>query len=332
MTGGGVDGTGVTVVIPTKNRRRLLDRAISSVLGQQGVDVSVIVVDDGSEDRTAEFVARHSDQRVQVLRHEVSQGVSLARNAGLALVTSPWVSFLDDDDVWSPHKLRHQLAALRDSAEGRRWVLSAAAFIDDNSVVRGIHYPLSVPMMPALLGLNVVPGGGSGVLAATELVRTVGGFDHRLSNLADWDMWIRLAQCGEPATAMEADVGYYLHRGSMSLDIERSRVEHAQIRNKYADLFEEYAAQNDFPDWHNYLGDMCKASRHWREALVEYRRAGHRSTSMGVLVAKIAVEAAAPSTYDSLRRRYRRNKPISGVDVVQEWLKQLPTAASLGTG
>ncbi len=329
-----MDARGVTVVIPTKNRRGLLDRAIASVLRQEDVDVDVIVVDDGSDDGTAEFVAHHSDQRVHLVRHEESQGVSRARNAGLARVTSPWVSFLDDDDIWSPHKLRRQLAALQESADDRGcpgWAVSAAAVIDENGRVLGIQSPMDVPMIPELFHMNVVPGGGSGVLAATELVREVGGFDHRLSNLADWDLWIRLAQYGEPAAVMEADVGYSLHNGAMSLDIDRSRVEQAQILDKYADLLEQHGAQNDPSKWHEYLGDMCRRSGRPREAVLEYRRAGRRGASLGLVAAKMSVVAVAPGTYDRLRRKNLFRKPVPGAAAVQQWLQQIPTAASLGT-
>ncbi len=314
--------------MPTKNRRKLLDRAISSVLRQEDVDVDVIVVDDGSQDDTAEFVAHHGDQRVRLVHHEVAQGVSLARNAGLAHVTRPWVGFLDDDDIWSPHKLRNQLVALMDSDDRPRWAVSAAAFVDSRGRVLGIQYPKMVPMMPALLRMNIVPGGGSGVLAATDLVKEVGGFDHRLSNLADWDMWIRLAQFGEPAAVDDVDVGYYLHDGSMSLDIDRSRVERAQILGKYADLVEQHGAQTDFSDWHSYLGDICMRSGHRREALLEYRRAGRRGPGKGVTIAKMSVTAVVPSAYDWLRRRSYLRKAGPDAAVVHEWLQQMSTGAS----
>jgi glycosyltransferase involved in cell wall biosynthesis len=317
--------------MPTKNRRRLLDRAISSVLKQEDVEVIVIVVDDGSDDDTAQFVAGHSDRRIQLVRHENSRGVSAARNAGLERVTTPWVSFLDDDDVWSPHKLRNQLAALQASADNRRWAVSAAAFIDANGHVLGIQYPKTVPMIPALLRINVVPGGGSGVLAATDLVREVGGFDDRLSNLADWDMWIRLSRYGEPVAVRRADVGYYLHRGSMSLDIERSRTERGRILEKYADLLAQHDGPNDYVEWHRYLGDMCMRGGHRREALLEYRLAGHRGPSKAIVLAKMSLTAVAPSVYDLARRTVRLRKGVPDVAVVHEWLQQLPAAPSTHT-
>src|SRR2546421_10333643 len=107
----------ISVVIPTRNRRALVSRALTTVLGQRNVDIEVFVVDEGSSDGTAELVRSLADSRVTVVRHETPKGVANARNAGLARARAPWVAFLDDDDVWAPDKLALQ----RDAATGARW-------------------------------------------------------------------------------------------------------------------------------------------------------------------------------------------------------------------
>ena len=94
-----------TVVIPTRNRPDLLCLTLTSVLRQRDVDLQVIVVDDGSTEDTAGVVSRSGDHRVRVLRQATSKGVSTARNVGLSEVTTEWVAFCDDDDLWSPDKL-----------------------------------------------------------------------------------------------------------------------------------------------------------------------------------------------------------------------------------
>src|SRR5690349_1209363 len=101
----------VSVVIPTRNRRELLLRAVRSVLHQREVSLSVVVVDEASTDGSADAVRALGDPRVQVVRHASPRGVSQARNTGLQQVQSPWVAFLDDDDLWAPDKLSAQLEA-----------------------------------------------------------------------------------------------------------------------------------------------------------------------------------------------------------------------------
>ena len=162
----------VTVVIPTKDRPRLLQETLSTVLGQQDVEVRVVVVDDGG---TLPYPGLLDDARVRVHRNEVSRGVAAARNAGLDLVDTPWVAFVDDDDLWSPRKLRRQLDALAEG--GCRWACSAAVSFTDDQILDIAtplpHDDLSGPMLSG----NYVPGGGSGVLVSTQLIRQVGGFE-----------------------------------------------------------------------------------------------------------------------------------------------------------
>ena len=71
---------GVTVVIPSRNRRDLLLRTLHSVLAQRDVVLTVLVVDDCGDDGTDEAVRALDDPRVQVVRHETRRGVSTARN------------------------------------------------------------------------------------------------------------------------------------------------------------------------------------------------------------------------------------------------------------
>ena len=101
-------GTGtpeVSVVVPTHNRSGLLAQTLHSVLWQRGVDLEVLVVDDGSADDTAEMVAGLADPRIRLLRHDHPQGVSAARNRGVAAASGRWLAFCDDDDLWAPDKL-----------------------------------------------------------------------------------------------------------------------------------------------------------------------------------------------------------------------------------
>ena len=103
----------VSVVIPTRDRSRLLGLTLHSVLWQRGVVVVVVVVDDGSTDDTAQTVAGLADPRVRLVRHDTAQGVSAARNRGITEAHGRWVAFLDDDDLWAPDKLACQLQAAR---------------------------------------------------------------------------------------------------------------------------------------------------------------------------------------------------------------------------
>jgi hypothetical protein len=127
-----------------------------------------------------------------------------------------WIALLDDDDLWSPDKLKHQLAA---AASGRSWVYAGAVEIDSHGVLVGGEPPPSPEQLARTLRRqNAMPAGSSNVLVRTELFRYVGGFDQRLTHLADWSLWLRLLPHGLPACAALPLVAYRQHAGQATLD------------------------------------------------------------------------------------------------------------------
>ena len=206
----------VSVVIPTHNRRRLLGQTLRSVLGQRGVDFEVVVVDDGSTDGTAEAVAALGDRRVRLLHHEHPRGVATARNVGATAAHGAWVAFLDDDDLWAPDKLAHQLATT-----GREdgWVYAGAVEVDGAGRLLGGTPPLPPDALLAeLTRHNPMPAGSSNVMVRAGLLADTGGFDPTLRHLADWDLWLRLARLSRPTCVAAPLVAYRIHPGQATMD------------------------------------------------------------------------------------------------------------------
>jgi glycosyltransferase involved in cell wall biosynthesis len=264
----------VTAVIPTHDRLGLLLRTLESVRGQAGVETAVVVVDDGGSDGTTEALRELDLPGVRVLRHETSKGVSAARNAGLALVTTPFTAFVDDDDLWAPTKTAEQLAAIGTTA-GARWSCAGALHVDRALDVTTYQAPPpSGRVDDALLVMNVVPGGGSGLLVETALAREVGGFDETISILADWDFDLRLALASPVASVDRPLVGYFVHPDSMfhdPLGVMRELTHLARVHDRLPDG-RAFAADRAW--WYSSmwsmargLGDRRTAGQLAREAL-----------------------------------------------------------------
>jgi glycosyltransferase involved in cell wall biosynthesis len=224
----------VTVVIPTRDRWTLLARsALRAALLQEGMEVETIVVDDGSADEAPAGLPGLDGPRVRVVRHRESHGVAAARNAGIREARGKWVAFLDDDDVWSPTKLREQLAAAAAARAG--FVYAGAVWVDERlGLIEGHAPPAPDTLVRELLRWNVLWGGGSNVVARRELLESLGGFDERLHQLADWDLWIRLALTAPCAAVDAVLVALLRHERSMLL-VDRRDVfaEFAYLREKH---------------------------------------------------------------------------------------------------
>ena len=216
----------VSVVIPTHDRPRLVQRAIRSVLAQVGVDLDIVVVDDGSDPA----VPCHADPRVRVLRNQGARGVAAARNLGVEAATGDWVAFLDDDDLWGPRKLISQIHAAK--SENRAWAVAGVVSVDAELHPLTGAPPSRVRVEDIRLR-NVVPGGASNVVARADIVKQLRGFDTELRHLADWDVWIQLSEHGPPAVVADPQVAYVQHGANASLDVEEIAAEIPIIERRF---------------------------------------------------------------------------------------------------
>jgi glycosyltransferase involved in cell wall biosynthesis len=323
----------VSVVVPTRDRRWLLEESLCTALGQRDVDLEVIVVNDGSSDDTGPFL-RSLDGRVTTIQHDVARGVSAARNAGLEAATHRWVAFLDDDDLWAPEKLVAQVEAMEHV--DALWSCAGALLVNERLRVIGYqHPPVQRELGDVLLARNVVPGGGSGVVVATNLARAVGGFDTGFSVFADWDFWIRLGLESPIAVVPRPLHAYRLHPAAMSMHVDvgpELRLIHEKFRSERAArgvVFDRAAmnvwvgdrhqrAGRRLPAAHSYLGTVPglsqpKAAIKTTEALVWpklYRvrdrlngRRARRSVDVEVgswLDGSVAAGTAAPERGDAV--------------------------------
>lgn len=105
-----------SVIIPTLNSSKTILKSIYSVLNQTCFDpiIEILVVDNGSIDRTIQLVNEVSCNKIRIL-YCGTRGASHARNYGVANATCDWIAFLDSDDCWGPDKIKHQIALIRHS-------------------------------------------------------------------------------------------------------------------------------------------------------------------------------------------------------------------------
>lgn len=213
----------VSVIIPTRNRLVMLQQTLSTVLGQRGVDVEAIVIDEGSSDGTPAWLASLDDPRVQVVRHDVPVRLPGARNAGARRATAEFLAFVDDDDLWSLDKLRAQLDAMK--ATGADWSYVGCVHVDEHLEPVAIQRAPDPAELGAILTrYNAVPGGGSGVVVSRRAFDAAGPFNETLNAAEDWEFWLRLSKVGRAAAVDRPLLAYRRLAHSMSHEIERMLV------------------------------------------------------------------------------------------------------------
>jgi len=321
----------VTAIVPTHNRRDTLPMTLQSILHQREVDLEVIVVDDGSSDDTYVWLTEVEDPRLRILHHEQPQGVAAARNAGLAEATTEYVAFCDDDDLWAPDKLAAQLDAIA-GAPGTRWsCTSAVSFVvgDDGRVELVYHQlaPEAEHLQASLLANNVVPGGGSSVLAQADLVRQAGGFRGGMAE--DWDLWIRLALAAPAANAPAPLSGYRIWRNrnsSRSSDLRAVESGTRALRQRYRDDARALGVSASVGDDDVYLAKLAlRGNLRW-QSFVRYARLARRAPKMmGWACAALVSPSAVDRETD---RRSSGAVPTEWRDEVLTWMAPLLT----GTG
>jgi glycosyltransferase involved in cell wall biosynthesis len=286
----------VSVVIPTRNRWRLLSsHALPSALAQEDVDFQVLVVDDGSTDETPAQLAELADPRLRVLRNDRSLRLPGARNAGARIADGAWLAFLDDDDLWSPRKLRSQLDCARESDAG--WVYGRAVVVDGKlRVLEDDPFPAPGELPSLLLGGNWIPGGGSNVAVRADVFRQSGGFDERLRFFEDWDLWLRLLDDGPPAACDEVVVARVEHGDNMAVR-DRSEVMGAfeSLLSKHRPLTD--ADRRGVAEWlafeQHRAGRRLAAAWLYFTIALSYRSSGNIPPAVGALFGRRGMIAAS---------------------------------------
>jgi glycosyltransferase involved in cell wall biosynthesis len=188
--------------MPTYNHEKFVEASINSVLQQQGVDLELLICDDGSTDRTRDVVMSLRDPRIHFEPNTVNRGACVTVNSLIARAKGEFIAHINSDDVWSrPDKLLLQLAEF-DAAPQLGACFGRAAFIDANNQpipAETISFGAAFDQANRSQGqwLHDILYKGNALCHPTILARRtcyekLGGYDNRLRQLYDMDMWVRL--------------------------------------------------------------------------------------------------------------------------------------------
>lgn len=293
----------VSVVVTTKDRPVLAERAIRSVLGQTIPDIEIVVVDDGSSEKF-DFV----HPQVRVLRNTTSAGVCEARNMGLAAATGRWILFLDDDDILLPDALERCRAAVESSdlpppvaslggMEGRDASGKTVYVNLPVTLPKGSHYFLESSLSRSFQVHNTL-------FAPREVVEQIGGFDPRLKAWVHDEFFLRLnAACSlqgipEVIYLMSVHTGERLSKNLL----ERARSMELTER-LHREIFKSYPVKRS--KWLCTTSTTYLRAGAWRQAIETAVDAVVAAPSSGRAWRQITLALAGPSVRRLLRPEAR---------------------------
>lgn len=242
----------ISVIIPTFNRARELERCLDSVFAQTYAHYDVWVCDDGSTDNTAEVVKRYQDKMTITYRNSVNYGgPAWGRNWALQNSGASYVAFLDSDDFWFPEKLAYSLNALEGGADLVYHPLKIArqqsAFFCRTKLKTR---PLSSPIYSDLLEQgNPIPN--SSVAVRRELLLAIDGFSEQEEVIAweDYDAWLRLAKVTEKFIYLPQVLGsYWVGADNLTGSPKKTVVRLQAFQSRYLSIM----PSRDMPAWFNY--------------------------------------------------------------------------------
>jgi glycosyltransferase involved in cell wall biosynthesis len=227
----------ISIIMPCFNAEDHLSESIASVLYQSFHNVELIVVNDGSTDRSRQIVCGIDDNRVKIINQN-NRGVCAARNRGLDHASGEYIAFLDADDTWRQDCLEKLYKALQSKSD------AAVAYCGWQNV--GLPGGKGEPYVPPdyekgdKLGhlLRSCPWPVHAALTRKKDIKAAGKFDEAFTNAEDYKLWLKIACFSKIVRVPEVLAFYHFHEGRQA------------SRNRAMAAYQQWIIQNEFIQKH----------------------------------------------------------------------------------
>ena len=281
-----------SIVIPLYNKENSIEKTLKSVFYQSFSDFEVIVINDGSTDKSDEKVKAFSDVRVRLISTE-NRGVSQARNLGLKEAKGTLIAFLDADDYWFPHHLENLYQLHKNFPNAGLLASNYQFYYSDKRIIQPLFDGIPTQKWSGIVpdffkaSMKYRLAWTSAVAVKKEVFESLGNFDENITLGAgeDTDMWIRIALNYPVAFDNEVSAYYQMeteNRISLSRTLERRFSKLDKFTNKeqtnislkkYLDLYRaEFALKHklagDVKSFHFYKNAIAEENLHWKTKLL----------------------------------------------------------------
>jgi alpha-1,3-rhamnosyltransferase len=213
----------VSVVIPSYNHQNYIEKSLNSVFQQTYSNIELIVVDDGSTDRTKEKISKIQKIHSFIFVSQENQGVCRTLNNGISMAKGQYIAILASDDYWDNTKIQKQVDCLARNEKSLFCYTQAQEFTD-NKGVSGSPFPAKPYQGDVLNKVFIrqhVPAGS--IMFTRSLYEDVGGFDEDLAE-EDWDFVIKCASKTNFCAVVEPLLFYRSHDSNIMKTRKRTEI------------------------------------------------------------------------------------------------------------
>ena len=234
----------VSVILNIRNGAAFLREALDSVLAQSFADWELIAWDDRSTDDSAKIVADYRDPRIRYFLSPEDTPLGRARDQAMRQASGEWLAFLDQDDIWLPHKLEKQLAL---AGEGVGIIYGRAMMFDlRRGDLRDYDYAHEFTPLPEGDIFTLLFRDGCFIAMSSAMLRRaavaeVGGIPDNILVVPDYYLYVAVARRSEARAAQEVVCRYRVHAGSMTA----SREHRLRLHSEPIAIVERWAASLD---------------------------------------------------------------------------------------
>jgi glycosyltransferase involved in cell wall biosynthesis len=266
----------VSVIVPAYNAERFIRQTLDSVLSQTYGNIEVLVVDDGSKDKTLPILESIAakDDRVLLLQQS-NQGVAAARNLAIEKSTGEYISPIDADDLWHPQKIEKQVAFMLRSGPSLGLVYTWWVSIDEEGlpIYTSPKWRMEGQVYKTLLALNFI-GNASVPLIRRECIERAGVYnaqwrEHGGQGCEDWDFSLRIAEHYQFGVIPEHLVGYRSAKGSMALNFTTMKMSHElmlqNVQKSHPEIPQKFFSWSR-SNFYIYLAGVSFKNRQYRAA------------------------------------------------------------------
>lgn len=278
----------ISIIIPLYNKEKAIEKTLKSVFHQSFTDYEVLVINDGSTDKSEEKVKRFSDERLRLISTE-NRGVSQARNLGISESKGKLIAFLDADDYWFPNHLESLFQLYQNFPEAGLLATNYQFYYSDKKIIQPVFDGIPTENWNGIVtdffhsSMKFRIAWTSAVAAPKKVLDDIGNFDENITLGAgeDTDLWIRIALKYSVAFDNEVSANYLMeseNRISLSKTLERRFSKLDKFSNeektnsslkKYLDLYRaEFALKHklagDVKSFHFFKNSISKENLHWK--------------------------------------------------------------------